>query len=354
MGVSLSRRSFVVGVLATSSSMTLRIRAAAAFEPMTVLAAGAAVVGIIGGVSGLLSDARKEAVLKEINGKLDAVIRGQEVIIAELQALRLYIDDALFRSFRENTIVRMNAHQDRYEVLIVERISSGNRGEFVDLETAVSQTAFELGQYDTPAYVAFGAGVGMTLALHQAIGLSKERFNKLKAVFKRSYDRWLDPSNPKSIVVLLAATTGEINSRKSALAARPRSYSRTYTRGRCDYESVTTVTGDFDNGFRGSVGERTVYCEPREPRPCNPRICALIEEFDETERAVSVKLEAVRLTAPDANAAVEVPSFVPSGIGEVDEMNRERIAIYELMNIAARQQIIKEQMEKCRDSLGRV
>jgi hypothetical protein len=49
---------------------------------------------------------------------------------------------------------------------------------------------------------------------------------------------------------------------------------------------------------------------------------------------------------------VTSPQFVPSGIEVVDQMNRERIVILDLMNVLARQVVIKEQMEMCLDALS--
>jgi len=36
----------------------------------------------------------------------------------------------------------------------------------------------------------------------------------------------------------------------------------------------------------------------------------------------------------------------------VDDMNRERIEIIQAMNLLVRQEMIKDQMEKCRDALA--
>jgi hypothetical protein len=348
-----SRRSLIHFFVASTSLTLLPVRAKS--EPMTVLAASAAVVSIISGVATFLSDSRKEALLREINGKLDAVIRNQEIILSEIRALKLYIDESLYRSFRENTIVRMNAHQDRFEVLITERPNNSNKSEYIDLETSVSQTAFELGQYDTPAYIAFGAGVGMTLALHQVVGLGKDRFKKLKEVFKRPYDRWLDANNTKSIIAIVAATKTEVDQRTKNLNARPRTVKFENTQGRCTYTTVITISGDLTNGFSGvSTTSKTCF-DPPDICDRNPRMCPTVlgDEFQSTEMQVTNRLLGYLsiLTTSDAKE-VTVPQYIPSGVAPVDEMNKERIAIFELMNLMARQQMIQEHMEKCRSALA--
>ncbi len=356
--ISFSRRGLLAGVLSTSALHLLPRYAKA--EPATVLAAGAAVVGIVSGVASFFSDARKERVLSQINGKLDAVIRSQSLILAEIADLRLFIEEALSRSFRENAIVRMNAHQDRFEVLSSDKVTSANRGEYIDLQADVSQSAFELGQYDTPAYIAYGAGVAMTLAIHLAVGGTRERHQALKKVFVRAYDRWLDPNNAQSIVAIIASTRSEIERRVAALNGRPRTFTASERRGLCTYTTVTTVNGDFTSGF--SVTQSQSHeCELPDICDRRPTLCprALGEEFLGTEEEVSQNLAglmtSLQATAtPLAVPSVEtvVPEFIPSGHGVVDEMNRERIAIFQLMNVLSRQEVIKGQMEECRTALA--
>lgn len=55
--------------------------------------------------------------------------------------------------------------------------------------------------------------------------------------------------------------------------------------------------------------------------------------------------------APSATK-MTIPTFVPSGNATVDDMNRERIAIFELGNLAAQQDAIQTQMQKCLDALA--
>jgi hypothetical protein len=49
---------------------------------------------------------------------------------------------------------------------------------------------------------------------------------------------------------------------------------------------------------------------------------------------------------------IPIPPFQSSGIQQVDDMNRERIAIMILMNQLAHQESIQDQLKKCRDALS--
>jgi hypothetical protein len=324
---------------------------ALAVAPLAALTAGAAVVSIISGVAGYISDSKRLKLLNEINGKLDAVIRNQVNILNEIKSLRVYIDQALVGAFREAAIVKMNAHQDRFEVLIVEHPSSKNRDDYINLQTDVEQTAFELGQYDTPAYIAFGAGVGMTLAIHQVLNLGQSRLEKLREVFKRPYDRWLDPANPLGIVAIITATQSEIDRRKKALEARPRSLviseSHDY---RCTNTTTLIISGDFNSGYKG----QTSTSRQCVPDPCERTTGRMCPKWHEVEHEFTKRLgTTLGLTIPaSADRRIEIPVFAPSGYGPVDDMNRERIAIYELMTILVSQNMIKQQMEECAKALS--
>jgi hypothetical protein len=50
---------------------------------------------------------------------------------------------------------------------------------------------------------------------------------------------------------------------------------------------------------------------------------------------------------------VPIPPFKSTGIPQVDDRNRERIAIMVLMNQLVHQETIQKQMEKCRDALAK-
>jgi hypothetical protein len=353
----LSRRSLISGLFATTIFPINSIKAFSA-EPMTILAASAAVVGIISGVSSILSDKKKESIIHDINIKLEAVIRTQSTIISELKSIKLYIDASLQRAFRENAIVRMNAHQDRYEILATERPSDRNRSEYLDLQASVSQTAFELGQLDVPAFIAFGAGVGMTLAIHQALGLSRARFDKLKEVFRRPYEHWLDSGNANGITATISATQSEIDRRTKELDARPRTVESKQARDGCILTTTTSISGNLQDGFTGSNNTTSRCFDSKDPCARIRNICptSLEDEFLATENQVASVLQGMFSSSKHISASelteVTSPQFVPSGIEVVDQMNRERIVILDLMNVLARQVVIKEQMEMCLDALS--
>ena len=148
------------------------------------------------------------------------------------------------------------------------------------MEEEVSQTTFELGQRDVPAYIAYGAGVAMSLAIQRAVGpprYSSLQLEKSREVFRRAYDHWLDPANPKGIVMVVTDTNREISARLAKLYERPRtlksvSTSGTPATGICTIETVITIAGDVANGF--SVGHTESSKECSAPVvPCKSWSC---------------------------------------------------------------------------------
>ena len=357
--IPIARRRFLSGLMATSAITTF-VPFARAIDPISVIQAGAAIVGIVSEISGMLNAGSRDRVLGEINDKLDVVIRNQVQLIEEIRSLRLYIDEALYAAFRQKTIVELNAHKDRFDILLAEPPTNRTRDDYLALLRDVEQTAFELGQYDIGAVLAFGSGVGMALSLHQILNLGLPRFRLLRAKFKGVYDRWLDPENPKSITRLVAATQSDVEGRRRALDAMPRTYvlgdqwRSTGGRTSCRFITRLEVLGDFSSGYSGRVSEEKAQCYTDEPRPC-PR--CIFKEIEETDSLLGAKMNALGIRGSSLKfSTIEqpVPVFQPSGYGKVDEFNRERIGIVEQMNRLARQQILKEQMEKIRDYLAKV
>jgi hypothetical protein len=56
-------------------------------------------------------------------------------------------------------------------------------------------------------------------------------------------------------------------------------------------------------------------------------------------------------SAPEGQ--IVVPPFVPSGYAYIDELNRERIGIFEILLKISQLQVLQEEMEKLRKELQR-
>lgn len=330
-----------------------------ATDPITVLQAAAAVVSVIKGAIDLSSSPHRDPILEQIDAKLDIVIRNQERILAEILALRFYLDEAIARGFRDNTIAQLSSEKDRYDILTADRTAGADQ--YASLLEQVEQSTLTVGQYDIGAFVSFAAGAGLVLVLYARLNKPKLRTDKAKEKFIAILEHWLDPANEKSVVTLIAKTQAEVNSRRAGLDARPRSYNLgMVNRGNCEVYDTLRVDGNFNDGYSGSriaVEQCHPPEPPTEPRPghCG-RICPITPEVDAMRTALAAKL--AKMPIPSGMSAAlsslpqqPVPEFRSSGYAQVDDFNRERIAIFELYNVIAKQDLVREQMVAARDAL---
>ncbi|HEY2452316.1 MAG TPA: hypothetical protein VGI71_06790 [Scandinavium sp.] len=356
--LSLSRRQLIIGFAAASAFPTLSFKVRAEPVTLTVLAAGAAIVSIISGISGILSDKRKEELLKEINTKLDAIIKNQADIFNEIQSLKIYIDESIFKAIRDNSIIKMSALKDRYEIITSEKLNSANKNDYINLENMVSQTALELGRYDLPAYIAYGTGVSMVLALNQTIGVSRIRLNKVKEVFKRAYDNWLDLKNPYSITSIVKKSQEDLLNARVELEKMPLKIERIEGDDECHRVVTINISGDLTNGFTGTRETSNWKCIKIDDICTRHRAACIYsnpKELNDINKDIGNKIKSMLPTmALDSNLDnLTTPEFKPSGINEVDAMNTKRIAIIKGMNLLARQIIIQEQLEQCQSALSK-
>lgn len=328
------------------------LKSLALLGPQVVLAAGQAMVDLVNEVAGILARDKELALLNEISGKLDIVLNNQKRILQEIEALKIYVQE----SFRNEVINTMNSLASSYASLSKDRSDKTHRPEYVQFHDRVVEVAGSLGQRDTPAYIAYSAGVTIALTIQHLYPdyFSRSRFEETRKKFKQPYDRWLDSSNPESIVTIISATKKGVGDRVAALNARPRTVVYYTESEGCSITTTVTISGDLNSGFTGrSSTDR--YC-PVEPDPCvkRPAACFIGDENVVTERAVRRKLLGLLGIAVSGHELNEVPIpvFSPSGIGVVDDMNRERIAIFEAMSRLARQEIMQDQMMKARDALA--
>jgi len=336
-----------------------------AIEPITCLQAAAAVVGIVSGIAGMGSDASLKKSINEILGKLDVVIANQLAIIEDLRSLRIYIDEALLRSWRDAYSRAITSHKEILDVCFADLVANKwvltprLRSDFQDLSLDCSQATLSIGQMEIWAYPSFATGVAVVLLCERALGAKSERVKELKAKFLKPVETWLDPALPKSLPASIAALNGEIAARLAALNGRARSYvlrdqrvnevtdGDTYCTSRVI--DTLTVNGSFESGFSGAISTSVSEKRCRVVRDPCPRHCIVTADAgvaDVEHRASR------RMSLQGAALTVVVPGFTPSGIAIVDEFNTERVAIYKLMASSARQVALQDEMVKMRGVLS--
>ncbi|OHV84143.1 hypothetical protein [Rhizobium sp. LCM 4573] len=319
----ITRRNLVIGLLA-SSAITVIPGRSRAIEPLTILQAGAAVVGIITGILGANSDNEIRKTIAEINEKLDAVVRLQAAILNEIQALKLYITEALFNERKQKTIDELNAQKDRFDILIASPVNNETRPFYQRLVGDVEQTAFELSRYDFSAFVSFGTAVAIDIALYRVLNVDRLRVLNLRKKIKDTYERWLDANNNQSVTSMIRHVELEISGRQQALNSRPRRYEvgrRNVAQGRGGCTEVTwlTVNGDFKSGFSTSISVDFTDCWTDDGPDCgrHPERCFIANS--------STPL------APSATVEVPQKHVDATGYPVLDDFNRERNLIIDEM-----------------------
>jgi hypothetical protein len=362
----LPRRQFMLGSVGLLSFLALPRPLLAAVDPITALQAVAAAVAIIKGVLSALqsSDPQRDPILEQIDKKLDIVIANQERILAELIALRFYFDASVERGFRDHTIFEITSEKSRYDILQADR--NVTQDEYLRLLGEVEQSTLLIGGYDIGAFVSFAAGAGLALTLYARLN-RPARSVVAKAKFVEIIDNWLDPNNARSITSLIANTQSELTRRRAALDALPPFIDLGYVQRGGGSNRVCTVAdrlyidGNYDTGYSGrriavETECHTVEREPGPGHPCHRDFCNITAEVESMATALKNKLAGLPLPRPAAspNAALPprpIPEFVHSDYGPVNDRNSERIAIAQLYNALAAQDLVREQMVAVRDAL---
>jgi len=318
--------------------------------PQLVLAAGQAMLDLVRDVAGILDREKELALLNEISGKLDIVLRNQQRILQEIDGLKIFIQESL----RDEVIKNMNSLAERYSGLSKEKPNRTHRDEFVAFHDRVVEVTGSLGQRDTPAYIAHGAGVTISLAIQHLYPeyFSRADFEQTRKNFKLHYDRWLDPSNAESIVTIVSNTKREIDNRTNALNARPRTVVHESYVDECTDTTTIIISGNLKDGFTGRASTER-HCHHDKGDDCKPWSCFIGNENAVAEGEVRKKLLGMLGVAVAGEIKdIPIPQFTPSGIAEVDQMNQERIEIFKIMNRLARQQVMQDQMVSIRDALA--
>jgi hypothetical protein len=354
LSIPYSRRALLNTFVGLGGGLVLP-KPAFSIEPMTALVAASAVVSIVSGIAGMLSDKQLREGINRILGQLSIVIGNQERILEELRSLRLYFDEGNLRSWRDAYARHVTSYNDLLDVYFADlksanwQLSSRLREDFQDLSQDCTSTTFNIGQMHVWAFPSFATGVGVVLLSERVLKASPARIAETKRKFVQYLDTWLADSG--DLKKLILKTENDIKDRLTTFNSRSRTHvlsDRRVIDSRdklCTFRAIETLTvsGSFEAGFSGSLSTSQGERECREPiDPCRgPRCWQLLRSEDwQSNNALALKsFSTLRQGVSGAGAAtpIIIPSFSPSGYAIVDGFNRERIEIFELMATSARQ-----------------
>lgn len=332
---------------------------------MTALQVGAAAVSIVSGIVGMIDSANMKRTLRQISLQLGTVINLQYAIINELREMKLLILETAFISWRDSYARRLSSYNAHLLILFADYETNGLSerltNDFEELSRECTLTTLDIGQMDVWAFNSFASGVATVLLTERVLRASAKRLAETKVQFVAPLTIWLDAQRPTSLPRIIDKTEADVNARIVALNARPRSYVthdgyETTDRGRCYRKAKTTLTvsGDFENGFSGSNvywADNTWRCRefPSELLRNDVPLSAQLAR----EKSGSLTLMSGAAIAPPQTIVIPVvPGFSPSEFAIVDDFNRERVAIYELMAVNAKQRIMLQQMRTFKMALS--
>ncbi|MGZ3236773.1 MAG: hypothetical protein ACXWIN_04980 [Burkholderiaceae bacterium] len=359
----LDRRRFIIAscVAAVHSAFPTRVWA---LEPLTCLQAAAAVVGIVAAISGMASDTSLRKNTDQILSKLDLVIANQEAILADLRALRIYIDEALLISWRDAYARNIASYNEQVDIYIADlktkkwNMDQRLRDDFEFLSRDAYNATLSIGQMDSWAFPSFGTGVAVILICDRILKSSPDRVTKTKEKFRACLDSWLNPNNLKSMPKEIEKTTTEISQRTATLNARSRTYLLRNDIVAVDNictEKITdtlTISGTLEGGFSGAITTTRSDRRCTHTPICNLRNCPAVLDSTTAENELLIAKRRPEISLPADNVPIPVvPGFMPSGYAIVDDFNHERVGIYELMAINARQKQLAIEMDRMKKAL---
>lgn len=297
------------------------------------------------------------------------------LILDSIRELRVYIDEASRRSWRDAYARSITSYNDQLDIYFADLIGAKwvldqrLRTDFEDLSKDCANTTFSIGQMDVWAYPSFATGVIVVTLADRILKTPPARVAETKLKFKGYVDKWLDPASPASLPRLITTTDADVAGRTAVLANRTRGYvlaDRRVDAGSDGDTSCTervvdtlTVSGSLEAGFTGamSTSRSEKRCRVIHDGCHNPRICMTATDPNVAGIESRVARRAAGsnsiLTLSDNPLPIPVvPGFTPSGYEIVDQFNRERVAIYELMAASARQKQLQVEMEKMRTALS--
>ena len=344
---SLPRRQFMFSAVALAAALALPRTARA--EPMTALAAAAAIATIVGTIAGIASGIDTSKKLAEINARLDSIIATQEAILGELRNMRAYFDEALFANWKtinENTI---QVQFYRFAARVDNPLTPGVSDELTQIIRDLENPAFSLAtHFGLAAYVSFASALSLELLVYRKLRKPRQEIVNLARAYASVLRlKWLNKKDPTSIYALITATTAEISRRIVELNRRSRKF---YAGSRQERDGdycwtphaiYVNIVGTFENGFTAQntdeAGQKSCYRDPCH----NPRVCLKapsLEELDAQQFATAGR-------AADALVLPEVPPFVASGNSFLDSFLEERTNILVRRRDLVAYEFLREAME---------
>lgn len=348
MGQTITRRK-VLAYGAMTSFVAILPRDVSAIEPMTALQAVGAVAGVLGSINQAQTNSELTRQMRSINAKLDIVILNQQYILQEIESLRLFIDEVVWRSFRTNAEFDLGSLKDRYSFLMAGGLTSSSRGKYDALATSIQDITNKLGRYDFGAFVTFASGVGLALMLRRLLVTPPLQMADLRARFKEKLDEWLNPNNARGVAMALTQQAASISGKRAQIEAYPREITlRQWSENQgdesagttCKFQEVLTINGDLTNGFSGVSRVDKWDCRPYHSH-C--KMCAAAP-------ANAAAIKSLLATAPDYSG-VPAPGALNSPFAGVNEINALRNEWIALSRHERDLQFVKAQIEAASASL---
>jgi hypothetical protein len=327
------------------------------------ITAAAAVVSIISAVISYGQNKQIIDELGEINTKLDEVLQNQQAILSAIRDLPRAMDEAVLAGWENSYGRDINAYTKDYAAALA---AKNQKNEAIirlwqSLAISVPETASRLGDCDYGVFPFFGQAVAISIAVLRIQTVPRESQRVYYDGFIKQIDRWLNPSNARSIPTVIEGLKVEIASRRSNLMSLPRkvylSTQRQIQAGNgqiCGRNNAyfVNISGDFEAGFSGTqtMESESWTCSyiGRHPR------VATVEGSSSVGEGASASIARIlglRATDGVPNPAVAIPVFTPSGFAVVDSRNQERIAIFQLLAKVADLPNVIDQMRYLQSAL---
>ncbi|WLG46411.1 hypothetical protein [Pseudomonas sp. FP1740] len=337
-----------------------------AFEVAVALGVAAAVVGIVSGIAGFISQAELNRKINEINDKLDTIIANQVAIISELKSLGLHMEVIADQSWEKSYGRSLQSRWEQLEMYLAKDASIDPAAirttseEYRELAFYCFNETLNLGQMGVAGFVSYVAGMSICFICYNKRS-DKDSSVSAARSFLDQVNNWLAPENSKSITSLVEQTEELIKTKKADLDSRPRDYHVDTTvlewspdiEEHCTQEKYTfiTVDGDFDSGYTGRVryeyGKEHcrihVIREPRGSRSLK------LKDFHKGY-SLDVVSGIVYELADNVSVPI-IPVFNQSEYTQVNTFNSDRIAIYQVMANLAQQKVLQSALMGVRDTL---
>lgn len=319
-GLSFTRRQVLASVAVSYAAAPLRpLYSQDPVTTITVSEAIAAILAIVDAVNSSRTGRDVKNRLDQIDQKLGFLIIGQNLILDEIEKLKLYIDRALFNSFRREAQIDLNVLHRDYTIYRTSGLSANTLPLFKELETATRRATFRLGEYDFSAFLSFMTGASLNLTLSKILNTPSAQDAALRRQFKDYLEQWLSLTDERGLERALTDARAQTAFANSQLASFRRRYDGPwglpYMRDgdKCKKRQIFRLQGDLQTPFTESY---TIQEECQERTP-----------IGRGDRLFTADLNAaVSPSAPDYSG---IPATGPedTSLGRVNDGNKLRNAV---------------------------